>query len=70
MALTAAAFPITGSINSYLILDTIMGKKTVGVGGVYTTLTAAIADLNNKVLSGPVKFTLTDATILRKRSQS
>ncbi len=52
----------SGTPNSYMILDSIMGKKTVGVGGVYTTLTAAIADLNSKVLSGPVKFTLLDAT--------
>ena len=34
----------------------------MGIGQTYTTLTAAIADLNSKTLSGPVLFSLTSAT--------
>ena len=41
---------------------TICGTKTVGIGGDYTTLTAAISDLNTKDLCGAVNLTLTDAT--------
>ena len=57
----AVATPPT-SPNTYAILDTISGAKTVGSGGNYTTLTAAVADLNAKVLNGPVTLTLTEAT--------
>ncbi len=57
----AAATPPTAP-NTYAILDTISGVKTVGSGGNYATLTAAVADLNAKVLNGPVTLTLTDAT--------
>ena len=47
--------------NSYLIVGTIAGGKTVGTGGDYATITAAANALNNNVLSGPVTLTLTDA---------
>ena len=40
---------------------TISGTFTVGVGGNYTTLTAAVADLNAKLMTGPVTFLLTDS---------
>ncbi|UOK43676.1 MULTISPECIES: T9SS type A sorting domain-containing protein [Flavobacterium] len=36
------------------------GIYTVGVGGNYTTLTAAVSDYNKRCLNGPVTFTLTD----------
>ena len=62
VALTAAAFPITGSINSYAILASISGSFNVGAGQTYLTLTAAVADLNSKVLTGPVTFILKDAS--------
>jgi CSLREA domain-containing protein len=48
--------------NTYTILPTISGTKTVGTGGTYATLTAAIADLNSKELNGAVTLTLTDAS--------
>jgi hypothetical protein len=58
VALTAAAFPLTGTINSYLISDVITGTKTVCTAGCdYTSLTNALgvfADINAKVLSGNV----------------
>ncbi len=57
----AVASPPT-TPSSYGILDTIYGEKTVGSGGDYHTLTAAVADLNAKVLNGPLTLTLTDAT--------
>ena len=58
VALTSAAFPIGGTINSYNILATISGTFTVGTGGNYASLTAAVADLNSKVINGPVVFNL------------
>ncbi|KGO97091.1 T9SS type A sorting domain-containing protein [Flavobacterium enshiense] len=36
------------------------GNYTVGVGGNYTTLTAAVSDYNKRCLNGPITFTLTD----------
>ncbi|MGE5424288.1 MAG: beta strand repeat-containing protein, partial [Syntrophothermus sp.] len=53
----AAATPPT-TPNSYTIVGTICGTKTIGTGGDYTTLTAAIADLNSKEISCPVVFSL------------
>ncbi|MFM9988082.1 T9SS type A sorting domain-containing protein [Flavobacterium sp.] len=38
------------------------GVYTVGIGGVYTTLTAAVAAYNSTCLTGPVTFSLIDAT--------
>jgi hypothetical protein len=37
------------------------GTYTVGAGGNYATLTAAVADYNTRSLCGPVVFSLTDA---------
>lgn len=49
--------------NSYNIVGTISGVKTVGtVGADYTTLTNAVNDLNSKQLDGPLTFVLLDAT--------
>ncbi len=47
---------------SYALTAPLNGVYTVGVGGAYTTLTAAVADYNARCLSGPVTFSLTDAT--------
>jgi hypothetical protein len=61
-ALTAAAFPITGTINSYNIAGGISGAKTVGAGGDYPTLTGAgglFADINSRVLTGNLTVTIT-----------
>lgn len=51
-----------GAPNSYTIVPAISGNKTVGAGGDYTTLTAAIAAVNGAVITGPVTLSLTDAT--------
>ena len=48
--------------NTYTIVGNICGTFNVGVGQTYTTLTAAINDLNNKYMTCAVKFILTDAT--------
>ena len=39
--LTSAAFPITGTINSYYIISLLNGTVTVGTGGDYPSLTGA-----------------------------
>ena len=41
---------------------TISGTFTVGAGGNFPTLTAAVAALNSRVMTGPVTFLLTDST--------
>ena len=48
--------------NSVAVGTTLNGTYTVGSGGNYTTLTAAITAYNNGCLSGPVIFELTDAS--------
>ncbi|MEI7663234.1 MAG: hypothetical protein WCK34_13585, partial [Bacteroidota bacterium] len=48
--------------NAYTIVGTICGTFNVGVGQTYTTLTAAINDFNNKVMTCAVTFLLNDAT--------
>lgn len=69
-----AAFPASGfsatDVNTILsppanpgllhILPAISGTFTVGSGGTYPTLTAALADYNNKIMNGPVTLLLTD----------
>ena len=55
VALTTAAFPISGSINSYKILSGLSGTVTVGTGGTYTTFTGSsglFAAINASGLSG------------------
>ena len=55
VALTIAAFPIGGTINSYKILSGLSGTVTVGTGGTYTTLTGPsglFAAINTNGLSG------------------
>ena len=74
----ASCFPVAGSAgltinppaagtppatpSSYTIMTPLCGSFNVGVGQTYATLTAAITDLNAKVLTCPVVFSLTDAT--------
>ena len=50
--------------NTYTITGTISGTKTVGAGGDYATLTAAVAALNNNEINGPVTLSLTDASYM------
>ncbi|AWG20476.1 hypothetical protein FFWV33_02490 [Flavobacterium faecale] len=55
VALTSAAFPIGGTINSFTILAGLNGTVTVGSGGTYPTLTGTgglFAELNTKGLAG------------------
>ena len=55
VALTSAAFPITGTIHEYRIAAPISGTVSVGSGQTYTTLTATgglFETINNSVLSG------------------
>ncbi|MEI7897879.1 MAG: hypothetical protein WCJ26_12650, partial [bacterium] len=56
----AASTPPT-TPNAYTIVGTICGTYNVGVGQTYTTLTAAINDLNNKEMTCAVTFLLNDA---------
>ncbi|MBL0177025.1 MAG: hypothetical protein IPP94_17510 [Ignavibacteria bacterium] len=64
VALTSAAFPIGGTINSYTIQASISGTFHVGTAqsAPYNTLTAAIAEVNSKVMNGAVTLLLDDAT--------
>ncbi len=48
--------------SSYTIIASISGTKTVGATGDYATLTAAVAALNSEYVTGPVTFSLLDAT--------
>ena len=57
----AAGTPPT-TPNSYTIQAAISGTFTVGTGGNYASLTAAVADLNSKVITGPVVFNLIENT--------
>ncbi len=50
------------TLYQYTITASISGVFHVGVGKDYTTLTAAVNDLNTKYMSGPVTFILDDAT--------
>ena len=54
---TTPTSPFTTSV-----LSPLNGVYTVGTSGNYTTLTAAVNDFNIRCLSGPVVFTLLDAT--------
>jgi hypothetical protein len=56
----AAATPPT-TPNSYLI-SSLTGTYTVGAGGNFPTLTAAVAAYNVSCLNGPITFVLTDAS--------
>jgi len=59
--LTSSAFPISGTVNSYSILNsTISGTFTVGSGGDYSTITDAISDISGKESVGPITLELTD----------
>jgi hypothetical protein len=49
------------SPNTYTIVGSISGTKTVGTGGDYATITDAVNSYNNSEQTGPVVFSLTDA---------
>ncbi len=65
-----AQFTLNGASNSPTVTAPAGGREvkaplngtyTVGASGNYPTLTAAVSELNNLGVSGPVTFTLTDA---------
>jgi hypothetical protein len=47
--------------NTATVQEALSGVYTVGVGGDYATLTAAVNDYNNRCINGPVVFSLIDA---------
>ena len=57
--ITSLGYFAVGRLNG---ASTISGSFNVGVGGDFSTLTAAVAALNSRVMTGPVAFQLTDAT--------
>jgi hypothetical protein len=59
---TCSSPPPNASLYKYKIVSTICGTFNVGAGQAYTTLTAAVADLNNKEMTCAVTFLLTDPT--------
>jgi hypothetical protein len=67
VALTAAAFPIGGTINSYNILTGgLSGTVTIGGAGTYPTLTGAgglFAAINSSGLTGNLTVNILDATV-------
>ena len=56
-AVTSLGFFAVGRLTG---APTIMGNFNTGTGGDFTTLTAAVAALNGRVITGPVTITLTD----------
>jgi hypothetical protein len=61
VALTAGAFPITGTINSYLISPSYTGTYDVGAGApTYTTLKSFFDALNAGVVTGNITVNITD----------
>lgn len=66
VALTSAAFPIGGTINSYSILAGLSGTKTIGAAGDYTSITGAgglFSDVNAKGLAGNLVVRINDASV-------
>jgi hypothetical protein len=59
--LSAANFPVTGSISFIPIFDTLSGTFTVGTGGNFNSLTAALRRFQASVQTGPVTLILTNA---------
>src|SRR5690349_4233781 len=49
-------------LSYFSLAQALFGTYTVGPGGNYTTLTAAVADLTSKGVSAPVVFKLKDGT--------
>jgi Secretion system C-terminal sorting domain len=73
VALTAAAFPLGGVINSYNIVATISTSITIGAAGTYTSLTGTnglFADLNTKGLSGNTTVNIIDASVTETGANS
>ena len=60
--LSANAFPISGAISSYALVNDFSGVKTVGIGGNYTSLTGAngaFYAINNNYVTGDITLKIT-----------
>lgn len=66
VALTAAQFPVTGTINRFVFINTLSGTKTIGASGDYPTLTGTggfFEAVNNLGVSANVVANIIDATV-------
>ncbi|MFM8486498.1 MAG: beta strand repeat-containing protein, partial [Bacteroidota bacterium] len=66
VGLTSAAFPLTGTINSYSIVTPVASSVTIGASGTYTSLTGAsglFAAINAGGLSDNTVATIIDASV-------
>lgn len=59
--LLSANFPVSGTPNFFPIFDTLSGTFTVGNGGNFNSLTAALRRFEASVQTGPVTLLLTNA---------
>ncbi|HOE58976.1 MAG TPA: hypothetical protein PLG54_04610 [Bacteroidales bacterium] len=59
----AASTPPTSPSYYVIVGAPLCGDYIIGSGGAYSTLNAAISDLNNRGLSCPVRFLLNDVTL-------
>ncbi|MBI5218511.1 MAG: hypothetical protein HY958_06225 [Bacteroidia bacterium] len=58
--LTTAAFPVISNLHKYRVVGIICGTKTIGTGGDYATIPAALTSLMNNEITCPVKFLFID----------
>ncbi len=66
VALTATAFPLTGTINSFMVVSGLSGNVTIGAAGTYPNLTDVAGlfnAINTQGLTGNLTVTLIDPTI-------
>ncbi len=66
VSLTAAAFPLTGTINQYTLIPTLSSDVTIGATGTYTSLTGTsglFAAINAGGLSANINAKIIDASI-------
>jgi len=59
--LAPSNFPVTGQFNFFPVFDTLSGTFTVGNGGDFNSLTAALKRFEASVQTGPVTLLLTNA---------
>lgn len=59
-SLIASNFPVSGSIPFFPVYDTLSGVFTVGNGGAFSSITAALNRYAASVQTGPVAFVLTN----------
>jgi hypothetical protein len=59
--LAASNFPATGQISFFPVFDTLSGTFTVGNGGNFNSLTAALKRFEASVQTGPITLLLTNA---------